>query len=114
MQETKKTVWLFDDNLMTASRVAAQIERAGCDVQMRKTPPTDSATGAPDLVLINLGSRSMNGVAVIEECKKYFPAARVVGYCGHLEIELRRAAKAAGVDKLITNEQALGELNRYL
>ncbi len=98
---------LLDDNLLTQTRVAAQLQRAGCEVQTRRTLPPE---GDFELVLINLGSRSMAGLELLEAAKTRFGAAQVWGFCGHLEIEIRRAALKIGADKLLTNEVAMSEL----
>jgi len=61
-----------------------------------------------------LGSRPLNGLDLLNECRARFPAARIVGFCGHLEIEIRREAKARGIDKLLTNEMVMSELGKAL
>ena len=98
---------LLDDNLLTQTRVAAQLHCAGCQVQTRRALPTE---GDFELVVINLGSRSMAGLELLEAAKTQLPHAQVWGFCGHLEIEIRRAALKIGVDKLLTNEVAMSEL----
>lgn len=114
---------LLDDNLMSAVRLQRQLQEAGYQVTTaRAVPrPVEDAPGRrltdvaqPQLILINLGSRALNGVALIGDCRERYPEARVIGVCGHLEIDIRRAAKAAGIDKILTNEQALAQLREYL
>ncbi len=111
-----KQALLLDDNLMSAVRVQAQLERMGYCVQTgRNVPETESLKDQmPGLVVINLGSRGMNPVAFISVCRERFPTSRVVGFCGHLEVEIRRAAKAAAIDKILTNDQAYSELAQSL
>ena len=101
---------LLDDNLLSSARIGPQLKAMGYRVQTCRRVP-DSLETPPELILINLGSRPLNGVEKISECRAQFPQARLVGFCGHLEIEIRRAAKAQGIDKLLTNEQAMAELN---
>jgi len=107
---------LLDDNLMSATRLQTQLERLNLRVQTaRVVPETETLNGqTPTLVLINLGSRGLNGVALASVCRERFSQARVVGFCGHLETEIRRAAKAAGVQKILTNEQAFSALEKSL
>jgi len=102
---------LLDDNLMSASRVAAQLERAGFRVQIARAVP---ATVDAQLILLNLGSRGLNPVELIGVCRAQLPDARLVGFCGHLEIEIRRAAKAAGIKRILTNDEALSDLANSL
>jgi len=111
-QETNavpKSALLLDDNLMSAVRVQGQLEAAGFCVRLARVLPPEEIE-APEIVLINLGSRSLKGVAQIETCRARFPAARVLGFCGHTEIEIRKAAKAAGIGRIFTNEEAMIEL----
>lgn len=115
MSETtapEKSALLIDDNLMSAVRVQGQLQRAGYRVRATGVLPTESE--APELVLINLGSRSLKGTELVTESKARFPTAQVLGFCGHTEIEIRKAAKAAGVGRIFTNEEAMIELAELL
>ena len=114
---------LLDDNLMIAVRLQRQLQEAGYRVTTARAVPQpgEAPQGRrltditePQLILINLGSRSLDGVQLISACRERYPGARVIGICGHLESEIRRAAKAAGIDKILTNEQALSQLREYL
>jgi DNA-binding NarL/FixJ family response regulator len=114
--DATKLALLLDDNLMSAVRVQAQLERMNYRVRTERNVP--SAEGlkdnTPELIVINLGSRGMNAVGFIDVCRERFPDARFVGFCGHLEVEIRRAAKAAGIEKILTNDQAYSELAKSL
>ena len=103
------TIVLLDDNLFTSARVSSALRARGQQVLVAKKV---EAITACDIALINLGSRSLDGVALIEPLRAKFPGAKVLGFCGHLETEIRRAARAAGIDRLLTNESvaALGWL----
>lgn len=133
---TQPLALLLDDNLMSAMRVQAQLQRMNYRVHTARELPAPSSTTpepsegetsagettadaqsadeTPQLVLINLGSRGLNGAMLIGVCRERFPASRVVGFCGHLEADIRRAAKAAGIDKILTNDQALSDLQSVL
>lgn len=108
--ESPACALLLDDNLMSSVRLEPQLRRIGYRVQTLRSLPAAGQVEAPQLIVINLGSRSLRGVDLIGACRERFPTARVVGFCGHLEVEIRRAAKAAGIDKILTNDQALSEL----
>ncbi|HEX8552231.1 MAG TPA: response regulator [Abditibacteriaceae bacterium] len=97
---------ILDDNLMSAMRLDAQLSRGGYTTKTSR----DLTDGEFDLVLINIGSRNLDGPSLVQEARERIPAARVVGFCGHLEVEIRRAAKAANIDKILTNDQALSNL----
>jgi len=97
------TILLLDDNLMSSTRLQRALETQGHAVTVAARP---APLPGCEVVLINLGSRSLPGIDFIAECRGLFPAAAVKGFCGHLEVEIRRAAKAAGIDQLLTNDQA--------
>ncbi len=105
---------------MTTARVRSQLEKMQYRVQIARRLPeplAESETAvsqSPQLVIINLGSRSLPGIALITSCLQQFPAARVVGFCGHAEIEIRRAAKQAGLARILTNDEALQDLAKSL
>lgn len=112
-QGTPTRVLLLDDNLMTSLGLRQQLQTLGCEVVVASTVPDQSTLG-PHLVIINLGSRTMNGLGLIAAAQSTLNGATVVGFCGHKEIEIRRAAKAAGVDRLLTNENAAEEAGKWL
>jgi DNA-binding NarL/FixJ family response regulator len=120
MPENSPLALLLDDNLMTAARVRSQLEKVGYRVQVtRRLPenaPEDPAdiTSSPQLVILNLGSRTLWGIVLIKTCLQLFPAARVIGFCGHAEVEIRRAAKQAGLSRILTNDEALQDLAKAL
>jgi CheY-like chemotaxis protein len=103
---------LVDDNLMSRVRIEAQLRKLGYAVDVIGTSAALTSLGevSPQLIVVNLGSRPLNGVSHLESLRTKYPEARLVGFCGHLEVDIRRAAKAAGIDKLLTNEQALSNL----
>jgi len=96
-------VLLLDDNLLSSTRLQRALETQGHEVHVAAKPDKSDSV---DQVLINLGSRSLSGIELISQCRELFPGATVNGFCGHLEIKIRRAAKAAGINKILTNDQA--------
>ena len=109
LDDNQKMALLLDDNLMTTTRVQKQLERAGYAVRALGVLPASSEM-TPDLVLINLGSRSLDSVDLIPGIKTQFPDTAVMGFCGHTEVAIRKAAKAAGMKRIFTNEEAMMEL----
>jgi DNA-binding NarL/FixJ family response regulator len=108
---------LLDDNLMSSTRVMAQLELLGYRTRNARSiaaVPNDATFGAPQIVLINLGSRALHGVDLVSQSRAAFPGARILGFCGHLEVEIRQAAKAVGIDRIFTNDQAYGSLAECL
>jgi DNA-binding NtrC family response regulator len=101
------TVLLLDDNLMSATRVENQLRASGASVKLARQLP---AEGEWTLVVLNLGSRSLNGLALVPDIQNRFPVAAIWGFAGHREVEIWRAAKTAGVTKMVSNEAAMSEL----
>lgn len=107
---------------MSSARIQTSLRRAGYEVHLARAVPeaTQStlegiqSTLAPRWILLNLGSRSLKGLELIEDCRGLLGATKIIGFCGHLEIEIRRAAKAKGIDHLLTNEQVFGDLPTLL
>ncbi|NUQ01350.1 MAG: response regulator [Armatimonadetes bacterium] len=104
-------VLLIDDNLMSSHRLAGALGRLGhqCAVDAAATEAGDA-----ELVVVNLGSRGLPGVELVARLKSTRPELRVVGFCGHLEVERRRAALAAGIDRLFTNSDTAERPERLL
>jgi DNA-binding response OmpR family regulator len=102
---------LLDDNLMSSSRVASSLSRLGYEVRTARHILTEQT---PQLVVINLGSRGLDFAQLISNCRERFASARVIGFCGHREVEIRRAAKNAGIETILTNDQVLTEPEKWL
>ena len=103
---------LLDDNLMSSSRIAAALQQMNYRVLVASKMPENA--DVPQLILLQLGSRRLDGIALIAPLKEKFPDARLVGFCGHREIEIRRAAKVAGLGRILTNDEALLDLPKAL
>jgi DNA-binding NarL/FixJ family response regulator len=97
-------------DLLFRSRIQAAAERLGLDVRLlpRGTP-------------LSQGVRALGGGTVLadlsepgalEEIRAAKAAAsvRVIGFLGHLEVDLARAASEAGADEVLSR----GELSRRL
>ena len=84
-------ILLLDDNLMSATRIENALRAAEHRVTTARRAPE---TGEPDLILFNLGSRSLDGLEQIETWRARFAEARIWAFCGHRETELWRAARA--------------------
>jgi CheY-like chemotaxis protein len=100
-------ILVIDDNLMTSVRIESQLTALGHTVKVARKAPEGANF---DLVLLNLGSRTLSGAALVSSARENLPPAQIWGFCGHVEVEIRRAAKAAGIDRLLTNEVAITDL----
>ncbi len=100
-------ILLLDDNLMSATRVENQLRASGASVKLARQLPPD---GEWKLIVVNLGSRSLNGMSLLPEAQSRFPDTTIWGFAGHREVEIWRTAKTAGVTKMVSNEAAMSEL----
>jgi DNA-binding NarL/FixJ family response regulator len=101
-------------DLLFRSKISAAAERLGVEVRMapRGAPLPEAARAlGGGTVLLDLGEpgaldqvRAAKGVAPL----------RVVGFLGHLEAELARAAAEAGVDEVLTRGQFVQRLDEIL
>ncbi len=97
-------------DLLFRSRIQAAAERLGLDVRLlpRGTPLPEGARAlGSGTVLVDL---SEPGALDEVRAAKAAAAVRVVGFLGHLEVELARAASEAGADEVLSR----GELSRRL
>ena len=91
---------LLDDNLMSADSLRRALERAGhtCRIETSLPEPLDA-----ERVIVNLGSPTLDGPALIRAARASSPDIPIVGFCGHAETARREAAQAAGIDRLVTH-----------
>ncbi len=94
---------------MSALRIENNLRAAGHSVKTARRAPDE---GEFELIVFNLGSRSLDGLGQVESLRERFAAAKIWAFCGHREVELWRAAKAAGVERILTNEVAMSEIGR--
>ncbi len=104
-------ILLLDDNLMSALRIENNLRAANHSVQTARQAP---ATGEFDLIVFNLGSRSLDGLSHLAAWRERFAGAPLWAFCGHREVELWRAAREAGVQRILTNEVAMSEIGREI
>ena len=100
-------ILLLDDNLMSALRIENNLRAAGHTAQTARQAP---AQGEFDLIIFNLGSRSLDGLNQLDSWRARFADAPVWAFCGHREVELWRAAREKGVQRILTNEVAMSEI----
>ena len=100
-------ILLLDDNLMSAMRIENNLRASGHSVKTARQVPD---SGEFQLIVFNLGSRSLDGLGQIENWRAQFAGVPIWAFCGHHEVELWRAARAAGVERILTNEVAMSEI----
>ncbi len=101
-------------DLVFRSKIHAAAERLGVEVRLapRGTPLSQAARdlgGGTALV-------DLSEPGAVEEIRrvKQVGAVRVVGFLGHLEVDLARAAREAGADEVLSRGQLVQRLDDLL
>ncbi len=100
--------------LVFRSKILAAAERLGADVRLapRGTPLDEAARAlGPGTLVLDLGEP---GVVAQVPAARAAGATRVVGFLGHLQVELMEASRAAGVDEVLTRGQFVQRLDDLL
>lgn len=103
-------ILLIDPNMMSASRVENAVRAAG--YESKTVGKLEAVEGEFEVVLWNFGGFGWTAESIenaIQTSKTRFPDAKITAFCGHRETERWRAAQNAGVDKMFSNDQMLGE-----
>ena len=101
-------ILLIDDNLMSSMRIENALRSAGHNVKLARKIAPEMADF--DAVILNFGSRSMDGFTLLETAKTQLSNATFYGFCGHREVEIWRRAQENGA-KMVSNERAMnGEI----
>ncbi len=97
-------VFLYDTNLILSSRISSQIRSLGYELVGK-----DKAEEAC-VALVNL--EGPKGLEILKELKG--KGVKVVGYCGHKNVQLIRKAQELGADLVVPNSQVVGNLQEIL
>ncbi|RYX82702.1 hypothetical protein EON83_17955 [bacterium] len=102
-------ILLLDQNLFGATRVESNLTRSGHQVLLRSQPEA----GDFDCIVWNFGNpkwTTENIAPAVEEAKAQFPDAKLLGFCGHREVEKWKAALSAGV-RMSSNDNMMSDAN---
>jgi DNA-binding NarL/FixJ family response regulator len=93
------TVALVSDDLMFASRLSTTMRHAGGSAVLV------AGDAIPDVVVlfVDLNSAIEGRLALIGTIRAERPDLEIVGFSHHLEIDLRRRARAAGATRVVNN-----------
>src|SRR5215813_14468912 len=101
----RKVIAVVDD-LFFASKIRATAE--SLDLDLRFARSLDSlaeiiASHQPDLMLVDLHNKKVDAISVAKLVRKEAHASTVplLAFFSHVEVELQRAALAAGYDRVI-------------
>ncbi len=102
-------------DLLFRSKIDAAAQRLGVAIRVasRATPLSQAMRElGPGTVLADLGEPGV--LDEVRAAKAAGAPVRVVGFLGHLQAELARAAEAAGVDEVLTRGQLVQRLDEVL
>ncbi|RMA96027.1 hypothetical protein [Hydrogenothermus marinus] len=108
-------VLIIDENLMLNSKISSISKSAGYDtkiVAFFKENFEKFDEIKPDILLINLESRSNDPFKIIPGAKKR--GIKVIGYCGHTRTDLANKAKEVGADFVATNGMIVSQLPQII
>jgi CheY-like chemotaxis protein len=102
-------------DLVFRSKIHAAAERLGIPVRFapRSAPLSEAVRelGGRGTIIADL---SEPGVLDEIRAAKEAPGVRVVGFLGHLQTDLARAAEEAGIDEVLTRGQLVRRLDEVL
>jgi hypothetical protein len=98
-----RVVAVFDD-LLLGSNVLGMLKAAGHDATL--TGGADVQSDGVDLVIVDLGASTFDGVAVAESLAQ---GTRTLGVYSHVDVETRNRADAAGFDLVVPRSRLARE-----
>ena len=100
----KRRVVAIVPDLFFATRIAETAKQLGVDLVTATAEQALDAcrTDPPDLVILDLAATGIPA-GLVREIKRdpALAASRILAFCPHVEVELRRAALTAGVDQVL-------------
>ena len=111
------TVLVADDDLLFSTQIESALAAHGHRAWVVRTAPAfeQALRRRPDAAIVNLAAR-MDVIDAVRRAKAD-PVTRtipVLGFCGHADAARRRAAEAAGCDRVATNGEVSNNLTRLL
>ena len=86
------------DDLIWASRLSAAVKNAGAHASVSKVPVSSDEPDAP--VIVDLNGRGYDGVDAVAQASR--AGHRVLAVGQHEDVELRKAALAAGASRVLS------------
>lgn len=109
---------LLDDNMISSGPVAAGLKSLGYDCRIAAGEAgarSYLAENKPDLVVVYLGCARCDAAGFVRWVRaEYGDDLPILGYCGHSEVGLIKAGRAAGADLVAPNSAMRGDLDRVL
>lgn len=98
-------------DLIFASRITGVANQLGTPVDVVRTEAALlSRAGAARLAMIDLNIDGIDGVALLRRVKALAPSCRVVAFLSHVQVDLAKAARAAGADDVLPRSKFVERL----
>jgi len=111
-------VVVADDDLLFSSRIAAALDRLGYGPVVVRTAEAlhDALAAAPRAAILNLACTRLDALTAIRRAKADAATSAIplLGFCGHMDVARRTAARAAGCDAVTTNGAVASDLEAVL
>ena len=101
-------------DLMLYSRIEAAARVAGSELLRVDAPSDVPADPAPDLVLVDWAGRAADWPDALRRLRDATPAARVVLFGPHVDLEAHAAARDGGLGPMWARSRLLAELPTLL
>ena len=116
---TDRPILLIDDNLLFLDKLKHLAEAAGYSPKtVMFATAIDSALSArpPAAVVVNLDADRMDALAIIAELRgpRGLTETPILGYAGHVKVDLLDRGKAAGATHVVTNGEIASRLGHLL
>ncbi len=108
-------ILIIDENLMLNSKINRLAKQSGYDsriIAFFKDKFENLDEIKPDVVIVNLESKSNPAFEIIKEAKNR--GIKAIGYCGHTRGDLAEKAKEAGADFVATNGMIVSQLPQII
>ena len=102
-------------DLIFDSRITGAAARVGAEVRVVRTPDAlRAALPEASLVIVDLSAAGDDPPGLIRELKTAAPQTPIVAFLAHVEVELRKAAQAAGADQVLPRSAFVERLGQIL
>jgi DNA-binding NarL/FixJ family response regulator len=102
-----RNVVIIEDNMFFSSKFTPVLKNLGYTPKVisfvKPTTLEKIRELNPEIIIINIESRVNNPINLIQELKGENQNYKIVGYCGHGNINAMEQAKQAGIDLVVSN-----------
>ncbi len=113
-----KNIVVIEDNMFFSSKFTPVLKNLGFTPKIisfvKPTTPEKIKELTPEIIIINIESRANNPIQLIKKLKEENQNYKIVGYCGHGNINAMEQAKQAGIDLVVSNGAISSQLPQII